>query len=488
MVSFNTIPSNIRTRSVVSEVDNSRAVQSTPLKPFKVLVIGQKVAAGTATANTIVPVLSKDQAGQYAGRRSMLFGMASGWFENDQSTEVSLGVLDDNGAGVAASGTFAFTGTATEAGTIHAYVGEVYVPVGVAVGDTATTVGASAVAALIAKDGLPIGTPVNTTGSVAVPFAHKGEVGNGLYLSLNYQLGQKLPAGISCTVTQPTGGTTNPVLTTLIAAMGDVQFDVVIHPYTDATSLTAIEAEMLRRFAWNTQIDGLAITSAKGSVGTLNTLGNSRNSKHSIIVAQSGAVPLTPPWVHAARVGADLAFFGAIDPASPFQTLQCIGTLPVAVPYTDTERNTLLYNGIATCYQDAGGAVRIERLITTYKTNDAGGPDTSYLDANTLLTLSYIRYSWRARILQRYPRHKLASDGTKFGAGQPVMTPILMKSEALAWFRDLEELALVEGFDQFKRDLQSNRNLSDVNRLDNLLAPDLVNQLIVTATKFSFLL
>lgn len=57
----------------------------------------------------------------------------------------------------------------------------------------------------------------------------------------------------------------------------------------------------------------------------------------------------------------------------------------------------------------------------------------------------------------------------------------------MAWFREMEELGLVEGFDQFKRDLVVERNVSDPNRLDFLLPPDLINQLIVTAVKFQFL-
>jgi phage tail sheath gpL-like len=100
--------------------------------------------------------------------------------------------------------------------------------------------------------------------------------------------------------------------------------------------------------------------------------------------------------------------------------------------------------------------------------------------------LLYLRYSFRNRILQRYPRHKLASDGTRYGAGQAVITPLLGKAEAIAWFREMEELGLVENFDSFKTNLVVERNGSDVNRLDFLLPPDLINQFIVGAVKLQF--
>jgi phage tail sheath gpL-like len=50
----------------------------------------------------------------------------------------------------------------------------------------------------------------------------------------------------------------------------------------------------------------------------------------------------------------------------------------------------------------------------------------------------------------------------------------------------MEELGLVEGFDQFKRDLVCERNVSDPNRLDFLLPPDVMNGLIVVGAQIQF--
>lgn len=91
-------------------------------------------------------------------------------------------------------------------------------------------------------------------------------------------------------------------------------------------------------------------------------------------------------------------------------------------------------------------------------------------------------------MLNKYPRHKLADDGTRFGAGQAVITPKIGKAEAIAKFREWEELGLVENADQFKRDLIVERNATDRNRLDFMLPPDLINQALVFGTQIGFLL
>ena len=152
------------------------------------------------------------------------------------------------------------------------------------------------------------------------------------------------------------------------------------------------------------------------------------------------------------------------------------------------ERNLLLYDGLATFFVDSGGVVRIERAITTYQKNVYGLADPSYLDVNTPATLSYLRYSTRARITQKFPRHKLADDGTRFGPGQAIVTPSIIRAELLALFRELEEKGLVENFDQYKADLIVERDADDRNRLNVLSPPDLINQLRIFAEQIQFIL
>jgi len=486
-ISFNSVPSNLRIPFVAAEFDASRAQQGPAVLTYRGLILGQKTSAGTATANTLHKVTSADQVATLAGRGSQLHRMAKKWFANNKSTEVYVGVLEDAGAGVAASGTLTVTGPATASGTLSIYIAGELVQVPVASGDAASAIATAIKDAITAATELPVTAAVNSA-VVTVTARNKGANGNDIDIRLNYQDGEATPAGVAVAIVAMASGSTPPTLTTMLAAMGDTWFNVLAHPYTDATSLSAIEAELASRFGPMRMIDGVAFTGSKGSASTLGTMGDTRNSQHSCIVAQAGESPLTPPCEFAAAVAAVVSYYGAADPARPFQTLEVADVRAPAEAdlFTNTERNLLLFDGIATTRVGAGGVVQLERLITTYKTNAAGSTDTAYLDVTTMLTLMYARYSFRARMAAKYPRSKVANDGTRFGAGQAVVTPKIIKAEAVAWFRDLEELGLFENFDQFKRDLVVERNAQDPNRLDVLLPPDLINQLIVTAVQIQF--
>lgn len=491
MVSFNQIPTNLRIPFAAVEFDGSRAQQGPALLAYRGLIIGQKTSSGSAAANSLHKATNADQVIALAGRGSMLHTMAKAWFANNSSTECWIGVLEDNSSGVAATGTITLTGPATAAGTLSLYVAGTLVEVAVASGTTAAALGPLAAAAINAKTDLPVTAAAGSSGSehiVTLTYRHKGLAGNAVDVRLNYQDGQATPAGIAAAIVAMASGTTSPVLTTLIAAMGDSWYNIIAHPYTDATSLTALETELASRSGPMRMIDGLAITSANGSQGTLSTLGDTRNSPHNCIISQPGESPLTPPCEFAAAVAAVVAYYGQIDPARPFQTLPIAGVLAPAESdlFTNSERNLLLYDGVSTSKVAAGGVVQIERICTTYQTNAAGSADTAFYDGTTMLTLMYARYSWRSRILTKFPRHKVADDGTRFGAGQAVVTPKILKAEAIAWFRDLEELGIFENFTQFKRDVVMARNAQDPNRVDMLLPPDFVNSFIVSAAQIQF--
>jgi phage tail sheath gpL-like len=486
-IAFQSVPSNLRVPFVAAEFDSSRAQQGPALLPYRVLIIGQKLAAGPALPNSLHRVTNADQVAALAGRGSMLHRQAVAYFKNNRFTETWIGVLEDNAAGVVATGTITVTGPATAAGTIALYLGGELVQVAVASGDAAAAIATAIAAAINAKTSLPI-TAVANLAVVTVTHRHKGTVGNDFDLRASYQDGEKLPAGVGLAFVAMAAGATNPLLTTLIATLGDAWFQIWAHGYTDATSLAAIEAELASRFGPMRMIDGLAITSAVGTQAQLGTIGDGRNSPHGCIVAQPGKNPLTPPSEFAAAVAGVVAFHANQDPARPLQTLPIAGVRAPAEAdrFTLQERNLELYDGIGTTRVAGGGEVQLERVITTYKTNAAGAEDTAYLDATTMLTLLYLRFTFRNRLLGRYPRHKLAADGTRFGAGQAVITPKIGKAEAVCWFREMEELGLVENFDQFKTDLVVERNLADPNRLDFLLPPDLINGFIVGAANIQF--
>lgn len=488
-IGFNEVPAGIRVPFLYAEFDNSNAVRGAGTQPYKTLLIAQKLAAGTKAALEKHIITSFEQAKEYFGAGSQIANMAKKYLDVNKFNELHCVAMDDAGAAVASDGAILLTGAPTKAGVLKVYIGGIKAEVGVASGASLASIATDLVAVIQADEDMEVSAAVDggTAEQVNLTAKNKGVAGNDIDIRLNYFLGDESPEGLGATITAMANGVANPDVQDAIDILGDEQFILFVSPYADASNLLALETELAERFGPITQNDGYHITGARGTLSELITIGDSRNSQFTTIKRCAGP---TPFYQQAAALAGEIAAAGQIDPARPFQTLQISGILPEsdAEKLTLQERDILLKHGIATDKVDAGGAVRIERVITTYKKNPAGADDVSYLDLNTLLTLSYIRYDFRNFWLNKYPRHKLANDGAQFGAGQPVMTPKVAKAEAIARFRLWEELGLVEDIDQFKEELIVERNLQDVNRLDFLLPPNLVNQLRVVGVKIGFVL
>lgn len=75
---------------------------------------------------------------------------------------------------------------------------------------------------------------------------------------------------------------------------------------------------------------------------------------------------------------------------------------------------------------------------------------------------------------------------TRFGPGQAIVTPAVIKGELLATYRQLERAGIVENYELFKQYLVVERDASDPNRLNTLFPPDYVNQLRVFAVVNQF--
>ncbi len=484
-VSFNQIPVDIRTPGQYIEIDNSKAVQGLPNQERKILVMGQRLATGAVAQQIPTRILNADQAEESFGRGSLLHLMLRALKTVNAYTDVWAVALDDNGAGVAATGTIVFSGTVSAAGTLNLYIAGQLVQVAVAAAEAAATTATNVAAAINALTDLPV-TAGAATDTVTLTARNKGECGNSIDIRINYYQGQTLPKGLVATITAMSSGSGNPAIADAISAIGDEQYYSIINPWTDTANMTALETELDTRWGPLSQTTGHAFCGLAGTHGALTTWGDARNSVHTSAIGAYDSP--TPPWIWAAIWGAIVEYQGAIDPARPFQTLDLPGILapPEQSRFTRDERNLLLKDGISTFLTGPDGAVRIERVITTYQKNAFGVDDISYLDLNTKWTVDYIRYAIRARIALRFPRYKLANDGTRFAPGQAVVTPKVITLELLGLFRELEDVGLVENFDQFKQDLLVVRSVSDPNRVNAVIPPDIINQFRVFAAAVQF--
>jgi phage tail sheath gpL-like len=488
-VSFNNIPANWRMPLYWVEIDPSMA--GLGATPGRSLLVGSMLATGTVPPDVPIAVPSQADADHFFGQGSMLANMFRVFFANNWANEVwGLPVADPTGA--PATGTITVATPPTAAGTIALYIAGQSVPVYVGATDTVTIVAASIEAAINANPSLPV-TSTAAVGVVTVTSKFKGVEGNEIQMSDSYYGtigGEQLPVGLTLTYAPMAGGTGTPVFTNAISALGETEIDYVCMPFTDSTSMLAWETEFgfsdTGRWGWMRQHYGHLFNAKRETYTNLLLFGETRNSAQMSVLAIEPSSP-TPSYEWAAAYTAKAARALINDPARPLQTLALNSCLPAPFHsrFIMSELNAFAYAGLAT-QRTPVDVPMIMRENTTYQKNLYGNSDDAYELVTTLATLAKLLRNQRQAITSKFPRHKLADDGTRFGAGQAIVTPKIIKAELVAQYRIDEFNGLVENGAAFKANLIVERDPNDPNRVNCLYPPDLVNQLRVFAVLAQF--
>jgi phage tail sheath gpL-like len=486
-VSFDRIPLNILTPGVYVEADASRAVQGVSQLPQDVLILGQQLSTGTATAAQVYAVDSADQAKVLFGTTSMIAQAIAAYKAVDSLTPVFAAAVADNGT-TKATGSITWSGTATAAGELALYVGGRRISVAVANGDTASAVETTALAAVAITADLPVTTAGDSGTGLDFPAVNAGTQGNQIMLGHSLMDGEAPPAGLTMTVTAMSGGATDPSYSTLVTAMGEDQYGTVVTCNDDATALGLLVTEMEDRFGPMRAIDGSIFAAHYDTQANLTTKGNALNSAMLVLVGAEKSALLPLPWELAAMVAALDALQAQTDPARACTGLLIPGARGAArgSRFTRAQRNTLLSDGVSTVVCGRDGRLAIDRLVTTYQTNASSIPDTAYQDQQTVRLLSAIRYSARVRVGTRFARFKLTSDGSPIPPGQPMTNPKGIKAELCALASEWVQLGWMENLAQFVAEVFVERDGTDQDRVNAVLPPDFVNNLLVTAMKISF--
>ncbi len=490
-IPFSQIPADLEVPGAFAEFNASNAANGASPLAYRYLIIGQMLPTGSA--QPLVPQLittGKAQADGLFGQGSMLSNMVAGAVAANTMVETwAIGTLD-NTAGVAAQGAITFTGTATQAATLTAYIAYsgLIMPaqVSVSVGETAAQVASALAAAITETLDLPVTAAVDgtTPGKVDITARHKGVDAGVIDIRLQYEQGDVIPAGLTAVVTAMSGGAGNPSMTPVIAALGDKQYHVMAMPYTDGASYSAWYTEMMRR--WNALIgaEGALVTAMRGTPGSINTALAAMNSQFQDMWASQNTP--TAPFVEAAIIGAVYCANLVNRPNAPQR-----GTLlpnmkgpALADQFTLAERQLQYLEGGSCWTVGDDGSVALERAVTTYKTNAAGTADSSYHGRWVMATLMYLRPSWVNWMAVRFPNFTLADNGTPVVSGET--TPAGLAHETLAWYQAMMGLGLVQDFAGFKAALLSIRNAQNHARNDQLLSPRLVGPLEIIAGQMAF--
>lgn len=481
MVAFNAIPGNVLVPFTYFEINSGGS-------PFegqsRLLLLGPKLSGGTATAGAPVgPIASEADAVALFGLGSIMVAMYRLARRNAPFQPIWALPLADP-AGVAAAGSLVCTAPGvTGVGVLEVCGQRLTVQINAA--DTATIVGAS-VAAAINDAGLPV-TAVNTLGTVAVTCRHVGTIGNDILMRLLTDEPNALVGFV--TITQLTGGTGVPVLTTPLANLGDDEFDWIAGPYADTTSLNAIRDflnDTSGRWSPTKQLYGHYATVKFDTLSNLVTLGDGRNDQHVSILGTKQAS--SPPWEWAAALGGQIAthLTDAPEVSRPLQTLLLDGIKPPpsrADWWDIDDRQALYVDGIGAARVGRDGLVRIDRVVTTYQETAAGAADATFRDIETMGQLMFATRYFRTEVQNRHSRQALADDNP--ANLQELTTVRDIRATLVHAYRDLVNLGVLENVSTFADLLQVERDPNNATRVNAYLPVDVVNQLRVFAANIT---
>ena len=493
-ISFANIPANIKVPLYWVEVDPSMA--GLPTINLRALLVGVMTADGEAPPDIPLPISSQAQADKAFGMGSELSRMFKAFFANNWANEVWGLPLREPTAAVTATGMVTITTAPTAAGTIHLYIGGEHVMVNISPTDAVDEIATALEDAINANPTLPV-TANAIAGAITLTSVFKSVNANDISVMLNYygsRGGEQTPVGLGITLPVGgflTGGTGVPDFTTAILNMGEEPFEYVAMPYTDSASLFDWDQEYgftdQGRWGWQRELFGHVISAKRGDYADLLLFGEGNNSPVESIMAFETASP-SPcfEWAAAYAAKAQRAFIN--DPARPLQSLSLnqIKAAPIHQRFDFVDINSLASSGLAIQKIGSDNQPMIAREQTTYQLNLYGQPDDAYELMTTLATLAKLLRNQKQAITSKFPRHKLANDGTKFGPGQAIVTPGIVKAELIAQYQVDSYNGLVEDLANFKSHLIVERNVNDPNRLDVLYPPDLINQLRTFAVLAQF--
>jgi phage tail sheath gpL-like len=469
-ISFDQIPSSIRKPGKYVEFNTKLSVRTLPANLQRMLIIGQRLAAGTVAALVPTQVFSDADAALYFGSGSIAHLMVRAAITANPYLDLSVVALDD-GAGAAATATVTIANVASSAGSLKLWIGNRLVEIAIANADAAATVAANLNAEIAKYADLPVTAGV--AGAVVTLTArNKGTIAN--QIDISYELTAKTTTCALGAATL-TGGTVDPAIATALATVAGEQYHVIATAFNVQADIATLATHLDTYSGPMEQRPGVGVYATDTALATATTLATAINSGRVVGVYLRGTRSI--PFETAAAFAAVLA--GEEDPARPLNTLELKGIAapPVAQRLTRTEQESCLNNGAAPLEVGPGEKVQIVRAISTYLKDANNVADISLLDITTIRTLDYVRKAIRERIALRFPREKLSSK-----------TAAKVRSELIDVLKKLEDLEIVEEVTANLPGLLVERDLQDPNRLNAKIPADVVNGLHVFAGRIDLLL
>lgn len=453
------------------------AVQEVQNEAQRILFIGQKLAAGTApTGDLVISIGNDNEQNALFGQGSILANMIKAAKKYNKISRIDAIPLDDDGAAVAATSDFVFTGAPTAAGTLYVIIGSAEnhrYAIDALTTDTPTTLGDKLEAAVTADLDAPV-TASNAAGTVTLTAKNAGLEGNDITVkAINYVNGAALTVNVFA------GGTTIPNLDNVLDVVANLRYQTIIFPpsYLNADTNNNIRDFLNDR--WNPTttdkiLDGVGIASFTDTLANLKTATYAENSQNFTLIANrkvadtlfQGSALSELNYVIASQFGAIRALrltqdaplsnivdategnkdaFGGIHMATfpyhntPFEFLPLID---IDKMWLDTERDelkdaawTILGNNVA------NNLIIADSTITRYKTNAGGDPDLSFKYLNYVDQASAVREYFHNNLRAAFKNTRLTLGGLI--PGYSMANEGVIRAEVMKLYGELSDLVLV---------------------------------------------
>ena len=471
------------------------------LNAQKLLVIGQKLATGSAVSGQLYQSVAEADIATKFGTKSMIGAQLrsvfkifkdSGSLKLPQVDVIPL--ADATGTGPSGDITLTekggFTNKATKAGTIRIIIGskknhtyDIPVTVGQTILSGAGSVG-QAIQDAINDDTYSLVSATNTGGAVALAFAHDGTAGNKTTIKvegMEYDGADYVLGNIKLVIIQFSGGAVDPTITTTLNACGRNRYQTITAPKQYGSACSWLTSFLDARWNVNNAIlDGIAIVKDTDTYSNEISALNALNSKSLVYICDEsvsddlykGSSIIEYDFVTSAIVAAIRALrltedanISRITPASDSASLDAIGGAEIAtLPYFNTPLFDIAVLDSDKGFDDlteapnveaAGGVVIgnniVENLVllgavpTTYKTDVAGNPNLSYKYLNYVDAISVaVEYQFN-NLKVDFKQHRLTQGNVK--AGRAMVNIDKFNSQLIKYFCVLQDLLIAPSGD-----------------------------------------
>ena len=432
MTTNSTLASSTRKPGIYVGYDTTLASRNLPANPQRVLVMGQRISAGTIAALVATPVFSDKAAATYFGSGSAAHLMCRAAINANPNVDLTCIGVDDAGGGTQGTQTVTFTGPATTSGSATLNIGMKTITIAISATDTAITIAGAMNTAV----GLVLDLPVTGAAPAAVltlTAKNKGTIGNGISVTCTVTA-----AGVTATVAAGVTGATDPDIATALTAIFPVRYHLIANQFSDSTNLGKLRTHIDLVSGKIEQRGARAYTGLTGALAASITIATGTPHERLIYPWSRGNTAL------ACEVGAAYTAYRASidDPAMPIDD-DVLPGIPVPPSQANwpsrTEQESALHNALTPLYVGSDNQVRICRAVTSYMTDASGNPDDTLLDDNPIPILDYVR-----DVIRAIPRPKKCTQKRADGYCDLILTQL----------RKLEKAEILMDIDIYKARLQ----------------------------------